>query len=123
MSMMKKRILLFVITTIVLVMVCSGVLYAFSGACEVIYSGGPFHNSISARFYANRVTNGDYGSIPNEHIRRSKVKIDEGGRTTGWVYSGRATSTSDSNLYSAYAILWDDWNQTAYSYYSWCEYF
>lgn len=120
---LKKSLLLYIVITIVLVMICSGVLYAFSGACEVLYSQGPLHNSIRASFYANRLTTGEYSSVPNKHIRRSKVKIDEGGRTTGWVYSGRASSTSDGTLYAAYAFLWDDWNEIAYSYYSWCEYF
>jgi hypothetical protein len=51
MSMAKKRILLSIIATIMLVITISGVAYAFESAHYVVYDHGYTWNSIKAGFY------------------------------------------------------------------------
>ncbi|MCD4670616.1 MAG: hypothetical protein K8S14_09230 [Actinomycetia bacterium] len=121
MSMTKKRILLFVIITIVLVMVCTGVLYAFGGAIQFQDRNWVVVWGVRSNFYANRLSpssvTSDHGTTayltPNKNIRRARVKIWEeynGNPYRGpyYKYSANAPGPDHSGLISTgWLYLWD----------------
>lgn len=131
MSILKKS-LLFIIITILLVMICSGVLYAAdttisSNACSVRYWDEPtsipenlrYIWNIEAKFYANRLTV-NYGALKteaNRNIKQSRVRLYE---TLNGVPAGKssqkdsaiAPSKTYSTVITNKLTMWDslDWN-------------
>jgi len=123
MSMTKKRILLFVVITSILVMLCTGVLHAdgssSGGSCIVSWWQWPsppipgFKWTIRGQFYAYQLTDGGCRTIVNKHIRQGWVRLYETGpsspppKDTGRVYTAVAPSAGYTTLISRTRVLWD----------------
>ena len=127
MSITKKGVLLFIITTIVLVMICSGVLFAAdtkysSSACWVrwwdeptsIPEGLRYIWNIQAQFCAKNTTSNypALKTVANRHIKRDWVRLYEtvngvpkGKDYTQW--SATAPSSTYSNWINNKLTMWD----------------
>jgi len=126
MSIKKKSAMLYIVAVIALVMICSGVLYAFSGACEVINTDRGIYHSIKASFIASRVTNGAYYTSSGKHIKKCYVRLQEKKdgkitKDTGRVYSSQASSAGDTKTYSTYKLMFDHIGSgyITYAYWGW----
>jgi len=131
MSIAKKRILLSIIATIMLVITISGVAYAFISAHYVNQWHALTWNAIQAGFYADHPTDGTYETRWNSHIRKCYVKLIEKKsngsitKNTGEQWSTTASSISDSRhhrtpytkMYDSIWPIWEDY--TTYSSWSW----
>lgn len=140
MSITKKGVLLFIITTIVFVMICSSVLYAdgysSGGSCKVSWWQWPSEPiqglkwiTIRGQFYAYQLTNGGCRTIPNKHIRQSWVRLYETGsanpKDTGQVYTDVAPHAGYTTLIYKERVLWDSLGMeyTTHTDWGWNSYF
>jgi len=139
MSITKKGVLLFIITTIVFVMICSSVLYAdgssSGGSCVVSWWQWPSEPypglkwTIRGQFYAYQLTNGGCRTQLNKHIRQGWVRLYETGgsnpKDTGPVYTAVAPHAGYTTLIYKERVLWDSlgMNYTTHTDWGWNSYF